>query len=270
MLLFFMSYFVYILRTSSDTLYIGQTNNLTRRLEEHQTKSARSAKYLRRFTSVELVYSEKYFTRKEAMQRETHLKTWSKTKKEALVSKHSIITNMTKLNSKQLRKSNPEEKDYSKIKRNPIYLVLDEVLDTYNIGSIFRLADAIAAEKIYLCGNMEFPPSSRIHKSAVGTENWILWEKRETALEVVQELKSKNIQTIAVEQDRRAISYKDLNIKLKFPCAIILGHETNGIKQEVLDEVDVIVELPMAGINKSFNVWGSGAIIAYKILENLD
>jgi putative endonuclease len=79
------SYFVYILRTSSDTLYIGQTNDLEKRLKEHQSNSSRSAKYVRYFDSVELVYSEKYSTRKEAMQRETQLKKWTKPKKEALV-----------------------------------------------------------------------------------------------------------------------------------------------------------------------------------------
>jgi len=76
-----MTYFVYILRTSANTLYIGQTNNLKKRLKEHQNKSRRSAKYVRYFDSFKLVYSEKYPTRKEAMQRELQLKKWSKAKK---------------------------------------------------------------------------------------------------------------------------------------------------------------------------------------------
>lgn len=80
-----MSYFLYILRTSSNTLYIGQTNNLKKRLKEHESKSARSAKYVRYFNSVKLVYSEKQKTRKEAMQREFELKKWPKAKKEALI-----------------------------------------------------------------------------------------------------------------------------------------------------------------------------------------
>ncbi|OGM08524.1 hypothetical protein A2Z67_02220 [Candidatus Woesebacteria bacterium RBG_13_36_22] len=78
-------YFIYILRTSSNTLYIGQTNNLEKRLEEHKSKTAKSAKYIRYFPSFKLVYSEKYPTRKEAVQREIQLKKWSKTKKEALI-----------------------------------------------------------------------------------------------------------------------------------------------------------------------------------------
>lgn len=78
-------YSVYILRTSSDTLYIGQTNNLEKRLAEHKSKTAKSAKYIKYFDSFKLVYSEEYPTRSEAMRREYQLKQWTKAKKEALV-----------------------------------------------------------------------------------------------------------------------------------------------------------------------------------------
>ena len=78
-------FYVYILRTSSNTLYIGQTNNLERRLKEHRDKSSKSAKYIRYFSGFALVYSEKYLTRKEAMKREAQLKRWSRSKKEALI-----------------------------------------------------------------------------------------------------------------------------------------------------------------------------------------
>ena len=174
---------------------------------------------------------------------------------------------MVKLNAQQLRKSNPNIKDLKNIKRNPIYLVLDRIIDTYNIGSLFRLADAIAVEKVFLCGEMEYPPSSRIHKAAVGTEQWTPWEKKDSTLKTVKELKKKGIQIIAVEQDSRSISYKQLNPN--FPCAIVVGNETEGMEKIVLDEADIIVELPMYGVNKSFNVWGSGAIVAYKVIEEL-
>lgn len=80
-----MPYFVYILRTSANTLYIGQTNNLDKRIKEHQNKSTKSAKYIRYFPSFKLVYKEKYVSRTQALKREWQLKKWSKAKKEALV-----------------------------------------------------------------------------------------------------------------------------------------------------------------------------------------
>ncbi|MGD0522962.1 MAG: GIY-YIG nuclease family protein [Candidatus Microgenomates bacterium] len=78
-------YFVYILRTSGNTLYIGQTNNLARRLAEHKSKSVRGAKYIRSFDFFELVYTEKFKTRTEAIQREYQLKQLPKVDKEKLV-----------------------------------------------------------------------------------------------------------------------------------------------------------------------------------------
>lgn len=78
-------YTVYILRTSANTLYIGQTNNLKKRLEEHWRKKGKSAKYVRSFDSFKLVYVETFRTRRKAMQREYELKQLSHAKKEALI-----------------------------------------------------------------------------------------------------------------------------------------------------------------------------------------
>lgn len=81
-----MSFIVYILRTSSNTLYIGQTNNLEKRLNEHRNRSSKSAKYIKYFDSFELVYSETFSTRLESMRREFQIKKWTRAKKEALIS----------------------------------------------------------------------------------------------------------------------------------------------------------------------------------------
>jgi len=82
-----MPFYVYILRTSKNTLYTGQTNDLEKRLKEHKTKSPKSSKYVRSFDSVELVYSEEYTTRGEAMKREAEIKRLSKKQKEVLITR---------------------------------------------------------------------------------------------------------------------------------------------------------------------------------------
>jgi len=176
---------------------------------------------------------------------------------------------MFKLGAKDLRKTPPTPETFKTIKRNPIYLVLDRVIDTYNIGSMFRLADAIAAEKLYICEDTEYPPNSRIHKAAIGTEEWVPWEKIESTVSIVNKLKADGVQIIAVEQSPLSTPYSVLSTKINFPVAIVVGNETDGISKEVIDLADVIVELPMFGVNKSLNVWGSAAIIAYKVVEVL-
>lgn len=177
---------------------------------------------------------------------------------------------MQRQNSKYLRKNPPQKGEVKQIKRNPIYFVLDNVLDTYNIGSIFRLADAVAAKKIYICGEFsEYPPSSRIHKAAVGTEEWVPWEHNNSVIQLISKLKHEGVQIIAIEQSPKAVHYSLITNYLTSPVALVVGHETNGVSKEVLDMADLIVELPMFGINKSINVWGSLAIVSYKILESL-
>ncbi len=86
-----MAYTVYILRTSSNTLYTGQTNNLEKRLKEHKNKTKRSAKYMRSFKSFKLAYAENHPTLSKALKREMELKKLSHTKKELLIKKKSSI-----------------------------------------------------------------------------------------------------------------------------------------------------------------------------------
>ena len=102
---------------------------------------------------------------------------------------------MIKLNAEQLRDiaAAKAKKHLRKLKRNPIYLILENVYDTYNIGGLFRLADALAIEKIYLGGEMETPPNSRILKASVGTYKIVPWVYKETAKEAIEELRSKYV-----------------------------------------------------------------------------
>jgi tRNA G18 (ribose-2'-O)-methylase SpoU len=172
-----------------------------------------------------------------------------------------------KLDAKQLRVTVPTEEDLAKIKKRPVWIVLDNVLDTYNIGGIFRLADAVAATEVILCGGSETPPSSRIHKAAVGTEKWVPWRYEKDAKTAITALRDRvpGIRVVAVEQDRRAVALAEIPVSDR-PVAIVVGHETDGVAKEVLDTADVIAEIPMWGVNKSLNVIVSAAIAAYKFV----
>jgi putative endonuclease len=80
-----MKYYFYIVRCSDNSLYCGVTNNLERRVKEHNSQSIKSAKYTRAHAPVFLVYREEYENKSLAMKREYQVKQWSKQKKEALV-----------------------------------------------------------------------------------------------------------------------------------------------------------------------------------------
>lgn len=174
---------------------------------------------------------------------------------------------MVKLGAKELRTTIPSQEDIKKIKKNPIYIVLDNVLDTYNVGAIFRLADAVAAEKVILCGQTETPPSSRIKKASINTTEWIQWEYCDSAKKAIDDLRFKiyDLRIIAVEQSERSVPYDKADYN--FPIALVVGHETEGVSEEVLDIADQIVEIPMCGVNKSLNVMVSLGIVLFKVME---
>lgn len=174
---------------------------------------------------------------------------------------------MIKLKAAELRNATATDEDRKKIKKNPIFIILDNVMDTYNIGAIFRLADAVAAEKVYLCGQTETPPNTRIKKASINTTEWVTWSYSTTAVEAIHELKSQmsNLKVVAVEQDKKSIPFDKAGYS--FPVALVVGHETDGVSKEVLDLVDQIVELPMFGINTSLNVMVSLGIVLYEVIQ---
>lgn len=140
-------------------------------------------------------------------------------------------------------------------------------MDTYNIGSIFRLADAVAAEEVIITGQAEVPPNTRIKKASINTTEWVKWQYAPTAAEAIAKLKNQNskIKIIAIEQNERSIPYTEM--KWEFPVAVVVGNETYGVSKEVLKMCDAIVELPMFGVNISLNVMVSLGIVLYKIVE---
>jgi tRNA G18 (ribose-2'-O)-methylase SpoU len=176
---------------------------------------------------------------------------------------------VNQLNSHQLRASKLEEGSrlQKNLKRNPIVIVLDNVLDTYNIGTFFRLADAIAAEKIYLCGPVVTPPNLKIHRSSIGTWKWIPWENILETGDCLRKLKSDGYQITAVELAKNSVDYRKASYKK--PVALVLGSEANGISEETLKLCDQIVEIPMHGINKSLNVLVSASIITYDVVNKI-
>ncbi len=169
------------------------------------------------------------------------------------------------LNAKQLRKWEAG-KGKAAVKRNEIYIVLDNILDTYNIGSIFRLADAVAAKKVFLCGGTEIPPNHRIKKASINTTEVVDWSYKETAVEAISELRTMNskIQVVAIEQSKKSIPYDKFDYKS--PVVLIVGNETTGVSKEVLDMADGIVEIPMFGVNISLNVMVSLGIVLYQVI----
>lgn len=174
---------------------------------------------------------------------------------------------MIKLGARKLRTTIPSQVELARINKNPIYIILDNVLDTYNVGAIFRLADAVAAEKVFLCGQTETPPNSRIKKASINTTEWVAWEYCESALKAIHKwrVESGELKVVAIEQSKKSVRYD--KIDYQFPIALVVGNETAGVSKEVLGIADQIVEIPMWGVNKSLNVMVSLGIVLYEAMK---
>jgi len=172
------------------------------------------------------------------------------------------------LNAKTLRNLEPHtaEKFRKNRKTQEIYIILDNVLDTYNIGGFFRLADAIGAKCIYLCGDCATPPNHRIVKASVGTVQLVPWQYRLSALRAIEEVKSLGASVFAVEQSLKSKDYQQ--VKYKKPSAFVFGNESYGLSDELLKIVDKTVEIPMYGYNKSLNVMVAAGLVLYEALNS--
>ena len=177
---------------------------------------------------------------------------------------------MIKLGASELRTTKGDFELIKDLKRNPIYIILDNVLDTYNIGAIFRLADAVAVERVIICGESETPPHTRIKKASINTTEWVKWEYKESALKAIEDLRKEvpGVQIVSVELDKNAVPFD--KAEYKFPVALVVGHESSGVSEDAMKASDMLVELPMYGVNKSLNVMVSLGIVLYEVVRRVN
>lgn len=148
--------------------------------------------------------------------------------------------------------------------------VLDNLRSVYNVGSIFRTANAVGIEKIYLCGTTPTPLDKKgerrkdFAKVALGAEDTVAWEYAESTFGCVKKLKEENYYIVALEQSENSVDYKE--IKAKEKTAFVIGNEVDGIAPEVLAQSDVIAEIPMLGTKESLNVTIAFGVAVYRIL----
>ena len=149
-------------------------------------------------------------------------------------------------------------------------LILPDIRSAINVGAIFRTADAIGVDKIYLVGVTPRPTDKfgriqkDIAKSALGAETWIDWEYKEKIIPLINKLKKEGYQIVAIEQDNKSVDYR--KIKAKSKIAIILGEEVKGIPKKILSKCDTIAEIPMYGKKESLNVSVACGIVLFRIL----
>jgi len=159
--------------------------------------------------------------------------------------------------------------EYSSAEKMPVTIVLDNVRSQHNIGAAFRSADAFAAERIILCGICATPPSAEIHKSALGAENTIPWEYFEDSTDAVNSLKEEGYEIISVEQTENSTLLNNIKPVIDKKYALVFGNEVKGVKQEVVDVSDLVLEIPQHGTKHSINVSVSIGVVLWEFSKHI-
>ena len=157
----------------------------------------------------------------------------------------------------------PEE--FARLPRRPIHIVLDNLRSAFNVGAIFRLADAARAAEVIPCGYTAYPPHHKLEQTSLGTTESVPWRRFPDALAAIADLKSHGRQVVALETAAGAMPYH--RFAYRFPVAIVLGNEALGISQGTLGQCDVVVELPVFGYKNSINVATAAAVLLYELLR---
>lgn len=170
---------------------------------------------------------------------------------------------MRKLNVLEMNRLSVDE--FKQSKKNPLIVILDNVRSMYNVGSVFRTADAFRIEALYLCGITSCPPHPEIHKTALGAEDAVDWVYCKNAVEAVKSLQQQGYEVLAIEQVEGSTLLQDFVLGDGKKYAIVLGNEVKGVGQEVVDCCDGCLEIPQFGTKHSLNVSTTAGIVMWEL-----
>ena len=161
-------------------------------------------------------------------------------------------------------------------------VILHSIRSVFNVGSIFRTADGVGVEKIYLCGVTPGPldkfgfKRADFTKVSLGSEKSVKWEQRSSTTMLLDKLKREGFMILAVEQSPNSTPYYSYNRLLPPSTSLrarndggiclVMGNEVNGLPKSVLDRADKILEIPMKGSKESLNVAIAFGIVVYHLM----
>jgi tRNA G18 (ribose-2'-O)-methylase SpoU len=155
--------------------------------------------------------------------------------------------------------------EFKEAKKFPVVVILENIRSAYNVGSVFRTADAFLIEFIFITGYTAKPPHKEISKTALGAQNSVDWKYFKTTAEAITELKNDGYTIFAVEQVNDSISLEKISINS--PVAFIFGNEVTGVEQEVISLCDGCIEIPQFGMKHSLNISVAAGIVLWEVVR---
>jgi 23S rRNA (guanosine2251-2'-O)-methyltransferase len=172
---------------------------------------------------------------------------------------------MQKLSMEALNRKSAEECKRSE--KTPVIAVLENIRSAYNVGSVFRTADAFLLEGIYLTGYTCTPPHKEIKKTALGAEDSVSWQHFPNAGEAIKALKEAGYAVYAVEQVTNSLSLENIRFGSEEKVAVILGNEVSGVEEETILLCDGCIEIPQIGMKHSLNIATAAGVVLWEIVR---
>ena len=157
-------------------------------------------------------------------------------------------------------------KEFQQADKNPLVVVLDHVRSLYNVGSVFRTADAMRLAGICLCGITATPPNVEIHKTALGAEETVEWKYFEKTEDAIDWLRKEGYTIMAVEQCEGSTMLNNFIPDRDKKYAVVMGNEVKGVQQSVVDMCDGCLEIPQFGTKHSMNVSVTAGMIIWDFM----
>lgn len=154
---------------------------------------------------------------------------------------------------------------------NGLSVLVEDVRSLWNVGSIFRTADGAGFSMVYLTGISGSPPRKEIEKVSLGAEKTVSWKYEVNPLEILEQLKQKDVQIVGLEASEKSKPLSDViaqNILTK-PLCLIVGNEVSGLSPQVMSYCHHLCSLPMKGQKESLNVAVAFGIAAYLLSDSL-
>jgi tRNA G18 (ribose-2'-O)-methylase SpoU len=145
--------------------------------------------------------------------------------------------------------------------------VLENIRSAYNVGSVFRTADAFLLEAIYLTGYTAKPPHKEIRKTALGAEDTVNWQHFANAPEAIAALKAQGFRVYAAEQTTHSIPLHQFEFDIEQKLAIVFGNEVTGVEDPTIASCDQCIEIPQLGMKHSLNIATAAGVMLWEIVR---
>ncbi len=151
--------------------------------------------------------------------------------------------------------------------KNSVIPVLENVRSGYNVGSVFRTADAFLLEAVFITGYSPYPPHKEIRKTALGAEDSVNWKHFKNASDAIAELKEKGYRVFAAEQAENSLPLHQLGFNPDDKIAVVFGNEVTGVEQSTISLCEGCIEIPQWGMKHSLNIATAAGVVLWELVR---